>query len=38
MDSGVAEAGDLAIDRVMAEQEDLVEIVATLKQVICSRG
>jgi tRNA-splicing ligase RtcB (3'-phosphate/5'-hydroxy nucleic acid ligase) len=26
------------IDRVMAEQEDLVEIVATLKQVICVKG
>lgn len=26
------------IDRVMAEQEDLVEIVATLKQVICIKG
>jgi tRNA-splicing ligase RtcB len=26
------------IDRVMAEQDDLVEIVATLKQVICVKG
>jgi tRNA-splicing ligase RtcB len=26
------------IDRVMAEQEDLVEVVATLKQVICVKG
>jgi len=26
------------IDRVMAEQEDLVEIVATLKQVVCVKG
>lgn len=26
------------IDRVMAEQEDLVEVVATLKQVVCVKG
>jgi len=26
------------IDKVMAEQEDLVEIVATLKQVVCVKG
>ena len=26
------------IDRIMAEQEDLVEIVATLKQVVCVKG
>jgi tRNA-splicing ligase RtcB (3'-phosphate/5'-hydroxy nucleic acid ligase) len=26
------------IDRVMAEQEDLVEVVATLKQVLCVKG
>jgi tRNA-splicing ligase RtcB (3'-phosphate/5'-hydroxy nucleic acid ligase) len=27
-----------SIDRVMAQQEDLVEIVATLKQVVCVKG
>jgi tRNA-splicing ligase RtcB len=26
------------IDRVMAEQQDLVEIVAELKQVVCVKG
>lgn len=27
-----------SIDEVMAQQEDLVEVVATLKQVVCVKG
>jgi tRNA-splicing ligase RtcB (3'-phosphate/5'-hydroxy nucleic acid ligase) len=40
-DSGVIDEAPKAyksIDRVMAQQEDLVEIVAELKQVICVKG
>jgi tRNA-splicing ligase RtcB len=40
-DSGVIDETPMAykdIDRVMAAQTDLVEIVHTLKQVVCVKG
>ena len=40
-DSGVIDEAPKAyknIDRVMTQQQDLVEIVAELKQVVCVKG
>jgi tRNA-splicing ligase RtcB len=40
-DRGVVDEAPKAyknIDRVMAQQEDLVEVVAELKQVVCIKG